>query len=287
VKILVSGATGFVGGHLVRQLHAEHEVYAVARSPLDVQEVRWIPQDLTRPLDDAALPAHVDAVVHLAQSRRYREFPQQVADVFSVNVGSTLALLDYARRAGAMRFIYASTGGIYGGGDRAFRESDHAAQNLSFYPASKQAAELLVNSYRAFFQTTLCRFFFVYGSGQNESMLVPRLVRSVRNGDPITLHGEDGIRINPIHVSDAVDAVARCLSLGEHEVFNIGGGEVLALRAIADKIGRIVGRDPAFARLDQPPTHLVGDISKMKVLLGAPRVDLGDGLRRLCAPEEA
>ncbi|HEY6512504.1 MAG TPA: NAD(P)-dependent oxidoreductase [Burkholderiaceae bacterium] len=287
MKILVSGAAGFVGSHLVQQMRAEHEVYAVARAPLDLPGVHWISHDLTRPLDEAALPAHVDVVVHLAQSRRYREFPEQAADVFGVNVGSTLALLDYARRVGAVRFIYASTGGIYGAGDRAFRESDPPAQNLGFYPASKQAGELLVNSYRAFFQTTLCRFFFVYGRRQNESMLMPRLVQSVRNADPITLQGEDGIRINPIHVADAVDAVARCLSLDEHEVFNIGGGEVLTLRAIADKIGRIVGRDPVFARLDRPPTNLVGDISKMKALLGAPRVDLEEGLRQLCAPGDA
>jgi nucleoside-diphosphate-sugar epimerase len=226
--------------------------------------------------------------VHLAQARRHREFPDQAADVFSVNVASTLALLDLARRAGAVRFIYASTGGVYGGDDRPFRESDPPCQNLGFYPASKLAGELLVNSYRAYFKTTLCRFFFVYGRGQNESMLMPRLVRSVRSGDPITLQGDDGIRINPIHVTDAVNALARCLTLGGgHEVINIAGGEVLTLRAIADEIGCIVGRVPVFSRVEQPPTHLVADISKMKQSLGAPRVDLAEGLRQLCAPGDA
>jgi nucleoside-diphosphate-sugar epimerase len=287
VKILVSGAAGFVGSHLVQRLRAEHDVYAVARAALASGGVHWISHDLMRPLEEAALPARVDAVVHLAQSRHHREFPERAADIFGVNVGSTFALLDYARRAGAARFVYASTGGIYGGGDRAFDERDRPAQDLGFYPASKQAGELLVNSYRAFFQTTVCRFFFVYGRGQNESMLMPRLVRSVRNGDPITLQGRDGMRINPIHVADAVDAAARCLSLAGHEVLNIGGGEVLTVRAIAREIGSIVGRGPVFTRQDRPPMDLVGDISRMKALLGEPRVRLEEGLRLLCSPREA
>jgi UDP-glucose 4-epimerase len=118
-------------------------------------------------------------------------------------------------------------------------------------------------------------------------MLVPRLVQSVREGRPITLQGQDGIRINPTHVTDAVSAIANALTLKSSQKINVGGPDVLSLRQIGEVIGQAVGREPLF-QIDEetPPRHLVGDIQKMTRLVGASQVHFAEGIRLLVAQEE-
>lgn len=286
--ILVTGGTGLIGRNLLPVLADRGRVWATthgAGGP-HVPGVRWIEHDLAAPELPRDLPERIDTVIHLAQSSRFREFPDQAHDIFGVNVASTVALLDWARRAGARRFIYASSGGIYGHGEQEFREDDpiHATRPLGFYLASKQCGELLVESYAEQFTVVILRFFFVYGRDQRPSMLIPRLVQSVVEGRPVLLQGGDGLRLNPTHVSDAVRAVVGALELEESHKINVAGPEVLTLRDVAETIGRQVGREPVFeTRPDQTPSHLVGDIGKMSRLLGAPTVRFDDGVRELCA----
>ena len=111
--------------------------------------------------------------------------------------------------------------------------------------------------------------------------MIPRLVQSVRDGKPISLKGNDGIRINPIYVSDAVSAICGSLNLGKNGAINIAGPEVLSLREIGEKIGKIVGRKPEFniQALNETP-RLDGDIRKMTDLLGPPMVKFQEGVQR-------
>ena len=100
-----------------------------------------------------------DTVIHLAQSRHYRQFPERADDIFAVNVKSTFQLLDYARRAGAGRFLHASSGGVFGYSYEKFVETD-PVNPLNFYLSSKYCAELMVGNYRDYFLTIVLRFFF-------------------------------------------------------------------------------------------------------------------------------
>lgn len=286
-RILVTGATGLIGRHLLPSLSSDHEVWTLARgeSRKIAAGVSWLTHDLAAAELPANMPAPMDAVIHLAQSSRFREFPEQAADIFAVNVASTFRLLNWARTSGVKVFVYASSGGIYGHGDQEFTEDAEAGAQgpLGFYLASKHSAELLVESYATVFTVIILRFFFVYGPGQRPGMLIPRLVRSVMGGQPIALQGEDGIRINPVHVSDAVRAVTRCLDLSDSHKINVAGPEILTLRQIGDIIGRHVGNPPRFHIAESAsPNHLVGDVQKMTRLLGAPYVRFTDGVADLC-----
>jgi nucleoside-diphosphate-sugar epimerase len=232
------------------------------------------------------LPERIDAVVHLAQSPHFREFPDHAADIYGVATAATMRLLDWARRAGARHFVLASTGGLYGSSDRPVRETDALPDmrtQLGFYFAAKRASELLAMQYAGIFAVVVLRCFFVYGPGQAPAMLIPRLIASVREGRAVQLQGEAGIRINPIHVSDAVNAIERALQLGESRTFNIAGPEPVTLRTMTTMIGDLVGREPVYAvDLTMPTNNLVADIARMSGALGAPVVGMQSGLAELC-----
>lgn len=281
MKILLTGATGFLGRHLLPELAKRHEVYAVARRRIPEGAngaAAWVQMDLAAPLDASALPKDVDAVVHLAQSTHYREFPERARDVYAINVASTFALLDYARSVGVSRFIHASSGGIYGHGDELATDSG-AASPLNFYLSSKYAAELLVASYAQEFATVVFRFFFIYGAGQTR-MLIPTLVDRVLRGETVTVEGDPGLRINPVHVSDAVRVFEPSLGGSHTGAFNVAGQEAITMSELVRLIGAVAAQPVSIEHSDvSAPDDLLGDTTRMRELLGiTPQVPLRAGL---------
>jgi UDP-glucose 4-epimerase len=286
MKILLTGATGFVGGRLLPRLAERHEVFSLARQPRPggvPDTVEWIEDDLADGLDAARLPARVDVVVHLAQSKRYREFPDGAADVYAVNVESTFRLLEYARAAGATKFVFASTGGVYGSGNRPLSENDRL-NPLNFYISSKYGSESFVASYRPLFDTIIFRFFFVYGPGQR-GMMVPSLLDRVTGGETITIQGDPGIRTNPIFVDDAAAAFEPALALPGSDLFNVAGDEVVTIRELVEQMEQAADRKAAIVSAPGDlDGDLIGDNSRMKEVLGVvPGTRLVDGLRAMLA----
>jgi len=139
VRILVTGGTGFIGRHLIAELRKRHEIVALTRSepPEDVLDgVDWREQDLRDPL--RGFPDRVDGIVHLAQSPRYKEFPDGAEDVYAVNVQSTFRLLEWARTASASSFILVSTGGLYPFSDEPVSEDGPSGREGStFVPSTR------------------------------------------------------------------------------------------------------------------------------------------------------
>ena len=281
MKVLVTGATGFIGRRLVLRLARENEVVAIARPGSALpggEDVEWVEQDLTEPLRRDVFPARVDAVIHLAQSRLYKQFPEGAADVFEINVHSTFRLLEYAREVGASRFVFASTGGVYGSSDKAVAETDRL-NPLNFYLSSKYGAESLVTSYDGFLTTVIFRFFFVYGPGQTQ-MMVPTLLGRVLRGEQIVVEGDPGLRMNPIHVDDATRVFEPALRLEQADLFNVAGAEAVTLTELVQLMAEVSGREAHLEHaLATQPGDLVGDNSKMRTVLGVePQKSLRDGL---------
>lgn len=286
-NILLTGASGLIGSAVLPALLKEHHVTALVHRPEHFlfrhERLQIIPADLAGNWDVAMLPAKMDAVIHLAQSEHFRDFPEKAQAVFQTNTTSTLQLLSYAQRAGVSHFILASSGGIYGTGDQQFRESDQVVSrgDLGFYLGTKLCSEVLTETYAPFFHVAILRFFFVYGAAQKRGMLMPRLVDSVLTGKPIILQQENGIRINPVHVSDAAVAVEKALQLTESRKINVAGSEVSSLRAIAETIGAYCGKTPVFEIQPAEPKHLVADTTLMQQLLHVPVVKIADGIKEL------
>src|SRR5687767_3119548 len=98
MHVVITGAGGLVGSRLLDLLAGQHEVCAITRSAdrADRHGVHWLRADLAADSLPPGLPTRADAVIHLAQSPHYRDFPEGALDVFNVNVASTARLLDWS-----------------------------------------------------------------------------------------------------------------------------------------------------------------------------------------------
>ena len=117
-KVLITGSSGHLGARALEMLRSQYEVHAIVRTKPSTAypDVGYHEIDLSHDWSASTLPGQMDAVIHLAQSRNYRDFPAHALETFLVNTASTARLLDYACQKGARRFVLASTGGVYQSG---------------------------------------------------------------------------------------------------------------------------------------------------------------------------
>lgn len=268
-SVLVTGANGLLGQSFCKFLVKEKfKVFGlVHQEPTEkIPGIHYLPVDLETNWSVDLLPKKVDAIVHLAQSAYFREFPDKAMSVFQVNIASTAKLLDYGRSVGIKSFVYASSGGVYGNSNQAFHENSAITSPglLGYYLGSKLSGEVMAQSYSDVFKVNVLRFFFIYGPHQKKGMLIPRLMENIMSHRPITLQGKEGIRINPIHVEDAAKATLAAMKRDSSAVYNVSGPEVLSLKEISDRMGKFLGIEPEYTFLEGEPKDLIGDNSAMK-----------------------
>jgi UDP-glucose 4-epimerase len=286
MKVLITGATGFIGQYLVRQLSAQHEIFILARNPLQTfPQDRWsvIEVDLSRKIDGSALPKHIDMIIHLAQA--IVALPESANEMFAVNTHSTQQLLDYGRRAGVRRFILASTGDVYGRRTGLCKETD-PARPASYYAVTKHASELLALAYSDYFQPCILRLFHPYGPGQT-GRLIPKLAARIRQHQPVQLNKQGGPNVTPIYVDDVTRAIEVAMASAYGGVLNICGDIAVSMQELAEEIGRVLQIEPRFQHSDADAVDIGGNNSSMQeVLRRWPLVDLANGLSRTFKEQE-
>jgi UDP-glucose 4-epimerase len=265
-RILLTGASGFIGRQVCARLTANAEVFAVARGPHVPAGCIPVRADLGGAFSTEGWPDRLDCVVHLAQSARHREFPDGAADMTAINVAATASLVDYARRAGASAFILASTGNVYAPGAEPVGEDDPIAPS-GFYAASKAAAEDLVRPYANLLRVCTLRLFYPYGPGQ-EGRLIPSLVERVRQGRPISLAGTDGLVMTPTYVDDIAAVIVAAIGDPRFTgVINVSAPRVMTLREVGQSIGRALGQAPVFEQAGGPePPRVVPRLDRLAAL---------------------
>ena len=202
MRILLTGATGFVGRRLIALLGGRgHELICLQRPRTAIPAgVKALYGDLARNESIAAMPT-IDTIIHLAQSHQYRNFPAAAADIFAVNTMATVHLLDLASRAGVQQFILASTASVYSAG-HGYCHEEARLQPDNFYAATKLAAETLLRPYARYLRTCALRLFTPYGPRQR-NRLIPRLFQRVRESQPVTLDRDaGGFQLSVAYVDD-------------------------------------------------------------------------------------
>jgi len=285
MRILLTGANGFIGRHLLAQLRGHHELYALVRSRPRTQlpGVHYVVHDLSQPLPRAQLPTHVDAIIH--QAALLEPDGADEAAAFRVNVEATWRLLRYADQVGVQTFLHASTGGIYGCAQHPLVEHD-PFHPMDLYSLTKAQAELAVQAAPGTFHKIVLRYFFPYGPGTPNP--IPRWVAQAVTGAPLPLVGTGTPALNPLHITDAVTATLRALTLGHSATMNIAGTEITSIRAIAEMAAELAGRTPNFVWIEPEAVipyyraNLVAAIDEMQRQLAfTPQVTLREGIREL------
>jgi nucleoside-diphosphate-sugar epimerase len=301
--VLVTGAAGFIGSHLVEALSRScHRVLGVDRRSPDHDPVAAVnlarSRDTARftfvPLDLATddLTAVVDrcaVVFHLAGLAGVRNsWGGRFDEYVTANITGTARLLDACRRAGVRRLVFASSSSVYGSAGRPSQEAD-AIRPLSPYGVTKLAAEQLCLAHARRPDTELTvsalRYFTVYGPRQRADMAIGRVLVAALDRVPLELYGDGTQRREFTYVTDAVAAtIAAAHAESPPPVVNVGGGASVTmkevLRVAADLTG---GPVPVVPSGPQPGdvTTTQADLSLAWAALGyQPRVGLFEGMSR-------
>lgn len=274
--VVVTGSDGFVGRYLVKQLK-DREAKVV---PFDIAEGR----DITRWSDFSGL-TKADIVFHLAARTFVPTSQENPRLTYEVNLTGTANVLEMCRVTGA-RMIFASSY-VYGNPQYLPTDEKHPVNPTNTYARSKVLGEQLCRAYHEDHDVpcVILRPFNIFGPGQDESFLIPEIVKQLKVGDVLTLQDLKPRR-DLLYVSDAVDAYIKAgeYDATNYEIFNIGYGESFSVEDVAKKLIELTGNDVELRslRVERPGAinDTVADTRKAKELLKwQPTVDLVTGLK--------
>ena len=305
MKILVTGADGFIGSHLAEALVREgHDVRAIViynsldswgwldTAPKEItSQMEIIPGDIRDPALMMSAVNGCDAVLHLAALIAI-PYSYVAPDLYvQTNVQGTLNLLNAARAAEVSRFIHTSTSEVYGTARFVPMDESHPLQGQSPYSATKIGADQMVNSYFTSFQlpTVTIRPFNTFGPRQSARAVIPTIISQLAAGKKEIQLGALSPTRDFTYVSDTVGGFIAALNstAGVGEVINLGAGFEVSIAdtfaTIADIMGSdaLVTEDPQRVRPENSEVErLFSNNRKAKELLGwQPQLAGLDGFR--------
>ena len=303
MKVLITGAAGFLGSHLTDRFLAEgHEVVGMDNfitghadniaHLVGNPKYRFIQHDVTNFM---YVDGVLDGVLHFASPASpidYLELPIQTLKVGSLGTHKALGL---AKAKGA-RFFLASTSEVYGDPQvhpqpESYWGHVNPVGPRGVYDEAKRFAEALTMAYHRYHgvETRIVRIFNTYGPRMraNDGRVVSNFIVQALSGEPLTLYGNGSQTRSFCYVDDLVDGIYRLFQSGRSEPTNVGNPNEFTVRQLAERVIAMTGSTSKIVELPLPeddPKVRRPDITIAKAELGwAPKVELEEGLRRTIA----
>lgn len=294
--VVVTGAAGFVGGHVLEALVARGlPVTAVDRHPqpdhLDHAPVQWLQTELTSGDEDLSQTlSEADAVLHLAGCPGVRDrAPDVELRRRRDNVDAAAAVLDATPRTTPL--VVASSSSVYGGSrwHRPCEEADELRPRGGYAVSKVQVEVLCARRAEAGGQVLVARPFTVAGERQRPDMALSVWIHAARSGLPLNLLGSPERTRDITDVLDAARALVRLVEVGGVGTVNVGTGHAHTLAELADAVCAAVGRDvprvlgPAAT---EEVRHTLASTRRLEALVGfVPVTDLGALVARQAAAQ--
>jgi len=307
-RVVVTGAAGFIGSHLVEALVGRGDevigidnfdpFYPRSMKERNLQEIGQQSRFCFHELDMlevdplARLLTADSVVVHLAAKAGVRPSIADPVGYARVNVTGTAAVMEAARRAGVQRVVFGSSSSVYGDSTPIqFRADALAVEPVSPYAATKRAGELLVHALALLhgFRVASLRFFTVYGPRQRPDLAIHAFSRRMAEGRPLTLFGDGTQSRDYTYCDDIVAGVLAAIDWTATaqvgmDIFNLGGSRPVALKTLVTALSAALGIEPTVEWAPMQPGDVQqtwADVGKSARVLGyAPHTGLEEGIAR-------
>jgi UDP-glucuronate 4-epimerase len=311
MRVLLTGAAGFIGSHLGERLCARgDEVVGLDNfDPFYERGIKEANLTLLRPRENFSLiegditspvalaqafdRARPDVVVHLAALAGVRPSIANPLRYGEVNITGTLRVLEACASRGVARLVFASSSSVYGVDSAVpFRESDPCGKPASPYAATKRSGELstFVAHHLQNLDVTCLRFFTVYGPRQRPDLAIHKFTRLIAEGRAIELYGDGSTSRDYTWVDDIIDGTVAAIDeqargrVPSYRIYNLGGSGATSLIRLVELIAGALGSKPIIEWRPEQPGDMrrtLSDLSLAGSALGyAPKVSIEEGIPR-------
>lgn len=308
MKVLVTGAAGFIGSHLSERLLAEgRQVVGV-----DNFDDFYDPQIKRRNIEtclknknfqlleadirdgdamDKAMSGGVDIIVHLAARAGVRPSIERPLLYANVNVNGTMVLLEAAKKNKIGRFIFGSSSSVYGNTEKVpFSEDDNVDFPISPYAATKKACELICHTYHHLYgmSITCLRYFTVYGPRQRPDLAIYKFAHLMEENKPIPVYGDGGMMRDFTYIDDIIDGtVAAMQRCDGFNIYNLGESRPISVNDLIAEIEKALDKKAVKEYLPPQPGDVertYADVAKAIRELGYnPKTTIQEGLEKFVA----
>lgn len=306
MNLLVTGAAGFIGSHLVdRLLTTGYQVSGIDNfdpfynpkikeknisGALQSSQFKLFRCSILNKseLDRIFTRGHFDLVIHLAAKAGVRPSIQDPTGYFQVNAEGTLNLLELCRKHHISKFIFGSSSSVYGNNKKIpFSEQDPVDHPISPYAASKKSAELICHNYYHLYNIKIfvLRFFTVYGPRQRPDLAIHKFFKLIKKNKPIPIFGNGETYRDYTYIDDIINGVLKSIEkVKGYEIINLGESKPIKLKKLIKLIEKTVGRTVEKQYLEKQPGDVnktYADIQKAKKLLNYnPCTHMEEGLKQ-------